>query len=354
MSEKFVENGDISLWVEDFGDASNQTVLLIRGIGGSGVAWNVSFCEILAASGYHVIRYDQRDSGLSSFVNYRRNPYRLADLAKDAICILDSYGVKKAHIVGMSMGGFISQLLTIQFPHRIKTLTLLSTTLDFRPQLLAGLGIGTAWLRLPGPKRKTVRDLKSIRNLKALKVIKSIASRPTPIDPVGYESREARQYVEIAKVCNGEKTPFDPAEYAELRNAIYEHRSSHGKLTATSNFINHGRAIRKGPIHIHSERIRRPTMVIHGSRDPIIPVKHARALARIIPNAKRIIIYGMGHVISKHYFDDIITGALLHFWGDPFSAEFTLNYDKKKETRISHFLHKLPRKFWHKRQVKVE
>ncbi|MCX7337981.1 MAG: alpha/beta hydrolase [Alphaproteobacteria bacterium] len=333
MAEKFVQNGEISLWTEDFGDASDPTVLLMRGIGGTGVTWSLSFCEFLVKNGYHVIRYDQRDSGLSSYVDYNHHPYRLIDLAADVVCILDSYRVKKAHVIGISMGGFVSQMVAIHFPERVKTLTLFSSTLNFRPQILAAFGISTGWMKLPGPKSDVVRTLKTA------------LSHPDDSLVLTDDDFLVHQYVELAKICNGGNAPFDPQEWKDELDIIRKHENFQGQPYGISNSAH---AVAKGPIHIHSEKIRCPVLIIHGSRDPIIPVKHARALAHAIPNAKRIIVYGMGHAISQKYFDEIIDVALVNFLRDSSAETNKPMVHERIATDVCNFWHNLFSVFWHK------
>jgi pimeloyl-ACP methyl ester carboxylesterase len=122
-AEKTVRSGDLELWTESFGDASRPTVLLIMGVMNQGILWPDEFCAEIADSGYHVIRYDHRDTGQSSSVDFEEHPYTLDDLASDALKVLDGYGVEKAHVVGLSMGGFLAQLLALDHPDRILSLT---------------------------------------------------------------------------------------------------------------------------------------------------------------------------------------------------------------------------------------
>jgi len=130
-----VKSGNIDLYTEHFGNHENPAVLLISGAMGSARSWPDEFCQNLANAGYFVIRYDHRDMGLSSAVDYAKNPYNLDDMAKDAIAILDAYNIKKAHIVGHSMGGAIAQLLALDYPKRVLSIVPISSAALANPEL---------------------------------------------------------------------------------------------------------------------------------------------------------------------------------------------------------------------------
>ena len=143
-SERIIASGPLRIWTEAFGDARNASVLLIMGATNPGILWPDEFCLALARGGFHVIRYDHRDTGRSSTVNFRTSPYDMNDMTRDAVAILDAYGIARAHIVGMSMGGFIAQLMALDFADRVRTLTLLMSSPDERAYLAAARSLGVA------------------------------------------------------------------------------------------------------------------------------------------------------------------------------------------------------------------
>ena len=102
--------------------------------------WPTEFCEKLADTGFYVIRYDHRDTGFSAYCDFEKNPYTLLDMAKDGAGLLDSIGVQKAHVVGLSMGGPITELIAVNFPEKVLSITLMATSPDFRPMNLAFAG----------------------------------------------------------------------------------------------------------------------------------------------------------------------------------------------------------------------
>jgi len=121
-------NNKLTIYTEHLGNAQNPAILLISGAMASARFWFDKFCKNLSDASYFVIRYDHRDTGLSSAINYSKNPYTLNDLANDAIAILDAYQIQKAHIIGHSMGGSIAQLLTLDYPTRISSITAISSS----------------------------------------------------------------------------------------------------------------------------------------------------------------------------------------------------------------------------------
>ena len=105
-SQQFAPSGDLELWTESFGKPDDPAVLLIMGAWNQGIVWPDEFCFDIAQHGYYVIRYDHRDTGQSSFVDYRAIPYDLDAMARDAVAVLNAYSIRKAHVIGMSLGKF--------------------------------------------------------------------------------------------------------------------------------------------------------------------------------------------------------------------------------------------------------
>ncbi|MGW1957699.1 alpha/beta fold hydrolase [Streptomyces sp. NPDC001920] len=125
--ERIVRTDGLQLWAEDFGDAGHPTALLVMGAQAQGVQWNDGLVRRLVEGGLRVIRYDHRDTGRSSRVDFAARPYTVADMASDALAVLDAFEVDRAHLVGASLGGVIAQRLAVTHPHRVLTLTSLSS-----------------------------------------------------------------------------------------------------------------------------------------------------------------------------------------------------------------------------------
>ena len=123
MIGRIVSVKSINIWYETFGNETDQAILLIMGNSAQGIMWPDDFCQTIANNNRYVIRFDNRDTGLSTCLDFDETPYNLFDLAKDALGLLDALQIKKAHIVGLSMGGSIAQLLAITNADRIFSIT---------------------------------------------------------------------------------------------------------------------------------------------------------------------------------------------------------------------------------------
>ena len=128
MTEKIIHFNNVHICTESFGDINNPTILLIMGATASMIYWEEDFCKRLSNKGFHVIRYDNRDTGKSITYAYGHPEYTFEDLADDAIEVLYAYKVDKAHIVGMSMGGIITQIIALKHPDRVLTISLIMTS----------------------------------------------------------------------------------------------------------------------------------------------------------------------------------------------------------------------------------
>ncbi len=131
MSEQFTILNDITLCYETFGNKTCPTIFLLMGNSTQGIMWDDDFCQKLAKSNYFIVRFDYRDTGLSSCINFDKNPYDLTDLTQDVLGLMDTLEIKQSHFVGLSMGGAIAQLLAIHHPSRVLTVTLLMTSPGF-------------------------------------------------------------------------------------------------------------------------------------------------------------------------------------------------------------------------------
>lgn len=260
---------------ETFGDAKAPPLLLIMGLGGQLVQWPDEFCQALAKDGYHVIRYDNRDVGLSTrlaeagraklmraglLMNLRlpiKAPYKLDDMARDAVGILDALSIKSAHVVGISMGGMIGQILAAQYPSRVRSFTSIMSSSGHRN--LPGPSLRIQLRMITRPK-KTDRESLIQHSMETWRLIGS-PGFPTPAN------------VLRAKV----ERSFDRAHYPQ------------GLGRQTLAILASGSRMKLLP------RIGAPTLVVHGDKDPLVPVAAAYNLARHIPGAQLEIIPEMGH-----------------------------------------------------------
>lgn len=264
MTERMVQVGALELWTEHFGDEGAPTVLLNAGGGAPGVLWTQMFCEDLAAAGRHVIRYDYRDVGLSSVVDFATHPYTIADLVADAIGILDAYEVGTAHFVGWSQGGVIAQTAAFEHPDRVASVVSIAST-PLRGSIHSG-GDGT----LPG-----------------------IGQEWQEAGLALLEARDAeervKRLVDFLRIGSG--ASFDAVETRAHAERMVGR--GHGPKGAVS----HVMALAATPECADGlRRITAATLVIHGTEDHVIPVAHGEATAEAIPGAKLLVIEGMGHI----------------------------------------------------------
>lgn len=249
-------NGAVEIEFETFGDDRPETVLLINGLGSQMTRWPVAFCEKLVARGYRAIRMDNRDTGLSTWLDGQR--YVLADMAADAIAVLDAAGVKKAHIAGVSMGGMIVQRMAINYPDRVLSLTSIMSA----PGLdnLTSTPEAAAVLNVAPPDPQADWDAFVAHQMKNTRVIGS------PGYP--WTDAEMRERVESEY-----RRAFNPAGVARQRQAIGADGDRIPEL----------------------RKLNVPTVVLHGENDPLVEPVGGRTTAEAIPGAELRMIPGMGH-----------------------------------------------------------
>ena len=283
-TERFVAVApDVRLWVEDCGDRDATPLLLVMGAASSGVVWPDPFVARLGKE-HHVIRYDHRDTGRSTWA-FDVYPYAVADLADDAITVLDALGVERAHVVGMSLGGTLVQLLLLDHPDR-----LLSATVYCTSALETGAGEPSdeAAPALPDPDPRL------------LAVWEQFA------EPRDREAEVAWR-VEHWRLLNGDAVPFDPAEFRRMEERAIDHAGRHDTPTA------HARADQSG-LERGAElvEVETPVLVVAAPEDPAFPPPHANHLSRAIPSARSVTIPGMGHALSSGVLTPLADAILDH------------------------------------------
>lgn len=282
MPERFVKTGPLELWTESFGDPNNPAILLIMGAGAQGIFWPDRFCQILADNGFFVIRYDNRDVGQSSSIDFSKNPYSLDEMADDAIAILNAYGIEKANIVGASMGSTIAQLLALNHPERVLSLVLFMSTPDLSvivrsiiPYALRPfMGFYTKKTDLPSPSPEVIKFYRLLWLF-------------SPKDQAAWLKMMHKAWLVFSAGSS-----VDEEEIKSLNEKAVSRARSLGGV------VNHSQVIKaSAKKKINLAAIDKPTLIIHGQNDPVFPPEHGKFLSTIIPNAHLEIIPDMGHVI---------------------------------------------------------
>ena len=287
MAEQFCDVGrGITLCYEEFGDPSAPPMLLIMGLGTQMIGWPDEFCQQLAARGFHVVRFDNRDSGRSThikgapppigqLVRRRIDPvlYTLSDMADDALGLMRALELEPAHVVGASMGGMIAQMLAAEHPEAVRSLVSIMSNTGSRWTGQPALGLYRYLLRRAPEDRDGFIEY-------LVNVFAAIGSRGLPQDTERVRDIAARSY----------DRGHDPAAAGRQLGAI----------TASGN--------RMAKLH----RITAPTLVIHGTTDRLVRPSGGRATAKAIPGARLLMVVGMGHDLPEAAWPQLLDAITAH------------------------------------------
>jgi pimeloyl-ACP methyl ester carboxylesterase len=282
---------DIEIVFDTFGDPNKSPILLIMGLGAQMIDWKDDFCERLASRGYWVIRYDNRDAGLSTKFDDAgvpnmmqmlvassqgetlESPYTIKDMVDDGVGLLDVLKIEKAHVIGVSMGGMIAQSMAIHYPDRLASLiSIMSST-------------GEMDLPLPTPE--------------ALAVL----TNPRPTDREGY----IESSVDGWRFLSGPKFPPDENIVRKQAGLKFD-RGIHPAGVARQMAA----ILASGGRRESLKSVTIPTLVIHGDADPLVPVEGGVDTADAIPGAELIIMEGMGHYLPIELWPQLIDAIVLH------------------------------------------
>jgi pimeloyl-ACP methyl ester carboxylesterase len=308
---KILNVNNIDIWYEEYGEQFNETILLIMGANANCKHWDQEFIDQLILNNFHVIRFDNRDVGKSTligkepglnkilkffpafllkfivnsifglavddkgkfkFSDSSPTHYDLSDMAKDAVSLMDELKIEKAHIIGASMGGMITQIIALDYPEKVLSITPIMTSPGIQNESLSGPTKGL----LEAMKKSFIFNLKG---------------------------RVEDGVVEIYRQLTGSRFPFNEKDFREKLKLIVEHGNNPFSL--------HGTAIGASPdrtSRLHEINV--PALIIHGTEDAILPLDHGIAVADGIKNSKRMIMEGVGHEIPTELLPEIIKEIL--------------------------------------------
>ena len=295
--EGLVEKNNVSIFYRDYGNSDQEPILLVHGLGAQLVHWSDDLIDLLIKNNYRPIVFDNRDAGLSSrfsskpsmlsgYIRYYlrlpvQSEYDLNDMAKDAINLLDHLKIDKAHILGTSMGGMISQIICAKYPEKIKSFTLIASTAS-----------------APGPFNGASKEVREI-----------MIERAQNVNPTAEEVYE-RELKWVSLIG----TEGSMADTQEFKNET---------------FANYNRALNRGngydyarqlfAILSSKNRIRKvmsiqsPTLIIHGKDDPLIHYKNSIKINKLIKNSKLLLIDDMRHLIDENILNKFSYELIQHF-----------------------------------------
>lgn len=278
MGPATVRANGVDLCVETFGEQTDPAVLLVMGAGASMDWWEDDFCARLAAGSRYVIRYDHRDTGQSVTYAPGAPPYTGEDLRADAVGVLDALDVGSAHIVGLSMGGAMVQLLALEHPGRVASLTVISSS-------------------PAGPGEPDLPDMTA----------EGRAAFGQVTEPDWSDRAAVIDYAtQLSRACASRSRPFDEQATRELWGRVLD-RTTNIESSMKNHYALDGDGgrwrERLGALDV-------PTLVVHGTEDPLFPHPHGEALAREIPGAELLTLEGTGHELVRRDWDVVVPAIL--------------------------------------------
>ena len=275
---RIIRRGGINLATQAFGDPSGVPLLLIMGATASMLGWPDALCEALARSGHYVVRYDHRDTGQSTAVPLGSAAYDVEDMAGDALAVMDGYSLASAHLMGMSLGGFIAQMLAVSHPDQVRSLV-----------LIASEPLGWDGADLPH-------------------IDPALLDHFAALPALDWSDRAAVAafLLEIDRISAGPRAIFDETA---ARGRIAEVLS---RMQSPASMFNHAARTTRGDWTGAFRTIRQPTLVIHGEMDPVLPLANGQALADGIPGATLAVLKDVGHGLPVAELDRIADLVAVH------------------------------------------
>jgi pimeloyl-ACP methyl ester carboxylesterase len=275
MGAGIVTANGIELWYEDFGEVTDPHVVMIMGANATALGWDASFYEPIVDAGYHVVRFDNRDEGLSQWFD-AAHPYTLDDMAADTVGLMDALSIDRGHVIGASMGGMIGQTVALQYPERVLTLTSICSSPGISDQTL------------PSPAQDIIEVLMV----------------PFPDTRTEQVEWQLAQY----RALSG-SWPFAEARH----RARFEADLARGFNPTPG----HGMAVYASGTRLDTlANLDLPVLVIHGDEDPLVPLGHGTATADAIAGARLLVLPGAGHIDILDQ-PDMILPSILELFSRP-------------------------------------
>jgi pimeloyl-ACP methyl ester carboxylesterase len=280
--KRVVDNAGVRIATETFGQEGDLPLLLVMGATASMLGWPDAFCAALAAEGLHVIRFDHRDTGRSTTVPPGTATYAVEDMAGDVVAILDAYGLPRVHLAGMSLGGYLSQMVAVTHPDRVASLT-----------LIASEPLGWDGEALPHMEEAVIAHFGGLATL-----------------DWGDRDAVAAFLLGIDRLCVADDARFD-AEAARARIAAVLARTE-----SPASMFNHATLEVREDWSGRFRGIACPTLVIHGAQDPVLPVANGMALAEGIAGAELLVLDRVGHELPAARIGEIAGRIARHVRGN--------------------------------------
>lgn len=273
-----IQKQDISLAAESFGTVGNPALVLVMGATASMLGWPDALCHALANRGLHVLRFDHRDTGQSTTVPPGAATYAVEDMAGDVLAVMEGYDVTRAHLAGMSLGGYIAQMVALQQAVRVASLT-----------LIASEPLGWDGPALPHISEEFLGHFAALATL-----------------DWSHRDAVADFLVESERLCAGSGAFFDSAAAKAVALRVLERTDSPASM------FNHGSVTTRDDWTGRFREIACPVLVLHGDEDPILPVENGKAIASGIRNAQLEVLPGVGHELPPGRLDWIADRIASH------------------------------------------
>jgi pimeloyl-ACP methyl ester carboxylesterase len=267
-------NGKVRLAYEVFGKPGGRPLLLINGLDGQMIGWPDGFCEALTDDGFQVVRYDQRDQGLSTHFTGRKRAYEFTDLIDDMMAVLDAMGWESANLVGLSSGGGLAQYAALLHPERVRTLTLISAVPQYgNPVLLF------RYIRFPGPFKL---------------VFHRYGDSP---------EEKKRMLMDVTRLTVGRSLPLDEEWIDRVAEESVRRHYPDPHARARTLAAGRGARMPRGGI----AGISQPVLVINGAEDPLVRPAAGRKIAEKVRNGRFVLVPRMGHLFAQPLWSELVS-----------------------------------------------